>query len=217
MRKTILSAAIVALIAGFAVRPSTAVAENTIPHKIGLIDMADIFRKYTKFQSQRAEMQDQLIESEKASKGLMTQMQAIQERIKKFRDDSPEKSRLQNELVDLSAKYKAHRQKQQIEFLGKESKVYKDIYLEVATAVRQYAEFYKYTLILRYNRQGVKDAKDPKTVLSRMNRLVVYVKPGEDITQPVLDYLNKKYDPTGRIAEGLKQRDKGDLNTPQRR
>lgn len=217
MRKAILSAAVVALIAGFAVRPSTAVAQKNMPHKIGLIDMAEIFRNYTKFKALRADMQDQLIESDKKSKAMMAQMQSLQDRAKKLLEDSPERKSLQNQLVDLSAEYKAYRQKQQIEFLGKESKVYKDVYLEVATAVRQYAEFYKYTLILRYNRQGVEDAKDPKTVLNRMNRLVVYVKPGEDITKPVLDYLNKKYDPTGQIAARLKNRGEGKLSAPQRR
>eukprot|EP00913_Durusdinium_trenchii_P008916 g8382.t1 len=216
VRKTILSAAIVALIAGFAVRPSTAAAEDNIPHRIGLIDMADIFKKYTKFRDQRAKIQDQLIESDKESKLLMTKIQSLQDRIKKFVDDSPERNRLQNELVDTHARYKAYRQKQKIEFIGKESKLYKDIYLEVATAVRQYAEFYKYTLILRYNRHGVEDAKDPQAIISKMNRIVVYVKPGEDITQPVLDYLNKKYDPTGTIEARLKRREEGELNTARR-
>lgn len=210
MKKAILSATIVALIAGVVVRPSVAVAQNgsqAVPHKIGLIDMAEIFKNYTKFKALREDLKNEIKKSDGRSKGMVTQLQALQEKIKspKYLDDSQQKKQWKNDLLDLSAQYKAFRQKQQIEFLDKESKIYKDIYLEVTTAVRQYAEFYKYSLILRYNKQGVQEATAPKDILSRMNRLVVYIKPGEDITSAILSHLNKEYDPTGAISNRVKQ------------
>jgi len=47
--------------------------------------------------------------------------------------------------------------------------------------------------ILRFNREDVNAAKNPQEVLQSMNRQVVYFYAKDDITDRVLQYLNKRY------------------------
>ncbi|GAB4142821.1 MAG: hypothetical protein Tsb009_13450 [Planctomycetaceae bacterium] len=199
MKKTILSLAAVALIAGLFVRVPAAKAQNNrkeIPHKVGLIDMAEIFKNYKKFTDLRESLKTEIEKSNESSKKLVADLQALNKKLKDktYADDSPEKKAWRKQLIELTTRYQAFQKTQQAEFLDKESKIYKTVYLDVTDAVKEYAKYYQYTLILRYNKQGVREATNPKDVLSRMNRLVVYVRPGEDITDPVLRYLNQKYE-----------------------
>jgi Skp family chaperone for outer membrane proteins len=200
VRKIILAAAIVALVTGFTFKTSNAFAQNQqkeIPHKVGLIDMADIFKNYKKFEAMRETLKLDIEKSGVTSKKMLEELKALNEKMKSknFTSDSPEKKKWRKDLILLTTQYQAYQKTQQAEFLDQESKIYKIVYLEVTDAVREYAKYYNYTLILRYNKQGVREAKNPKDVLSRMNRLVVYVRPGEDITEPVLRYLNQKFEP----------------------
>jgi outer membrane protein len=86
--------------------------------------------------------------------------------------------------------------------------------------VEKYAQHYHYTLIMRFNRDEVGSADDPPEVIKSMNRQVVYFRPQDDITKPILDYLNERYpsgegaaparkqsavQPKGREAEGTRR------------
>jgi outer membrane protein len=200
VRKFILAATIVALIVGFSFKPSNAFVQNQrkeIPHKVGLIDMAEIFKKYKKFEAMRESLKLDIKKSGEVSTKMLDELKLLNEKMKSknFTSDSPEKKKWRKDLILLTTQYQAYKKTEQAEFLDQESKIYKIIYLEVTDAVREYAKYYDYTLILRYNKLGVREARNPQDVLSRMNRLVVYVRPGEDITEPVLRYLNQKFEP----------------------
>ena len=99
----------------------------------------------------------------------------------------------EKQLLQESSAYKAHRESKQREFLRKESKIYKTIYLEVTDMVQKYAEHFNYTLVMRFSRQGLDSSNNPKTIMQRMNRQVVYHREKDDITDAVLDVLNRNY------------------------
>ncbi|MCH8828655.1 MAG: OmpH family outer membrane protein [Planctomycetes bacterium] len=197
MKKTILSAAAVAMIAGFTCSVSYAQGGKSqeMPHKVGLIDMAHIFKKYKKFEAHRTRLKAEIAQSDAKGKLMRDEIQALQKKLQSpvLKDDSFEKTKFRNQWIELSTRYTTYRKTEQLRFLEQEAKVYKAIYLEVTAAVAEYARFYRFTLILRYSRLGVREAKDSRTILNRMNRLVVYVRPTLDITDPVLEYLNREY------------------------
>ncbi|HEY4261494.1 MAG TPA: OmpH family outer membrane protein, partial [Schlesneria sp.] len=72
-------------------------------------------------------------------------------------------------------------------------------YNETSEAVKKYADFYKYTLVIRFNREDL-DTENPQNLLQGMNRQVVYHRGEDDITVSVLDYLNRRYTPTTPTA-----------------
>lgn len=199
MKHYMLPITLVAVIGSLALSPCFAQAQKKKtqdgPHRIGLIDMAYIFKKYQKFQDQRADLKKEIQNSDAKAKQMVAQLQELKQKVDdpKFEKSSPQKKQWRQQLIELTAKYQSYRQEEQQRFLEKEAQIYKTIYLEVTDAVRVYAQYYDYTLILRWNSKGVADATDAKTILASMNKQVIYVRDGLDITQVILDYLNDQY------------------------
>lgn len=79
-------------------------------------------------------------------------------------------------------------------FREKEVKIYKEVYLSVQKFVVEVAHKRGYTMVIRFNREGVADATEPKTILTKLNRLVIYSQKSQDITDEVLKELNRRYD-----------------------
>jgi len=201
VRKVILPLVLSAVV--FAVAAPRAVqAQNqkTAPHKVGLIDMAHIFKNYEKFKDLREDLKKEIESSDARSKQMVAQVQELQKKMKDptYKKDSPQQKQWRSQLIDLTGKYQLFRQQEQERFLDKEAQIYKTVYLEVTDAVAIYAKYYKFTLVLRWNKAGVRSQKDPKAILNGMNRLVIYSQPGDDITDAILEHLNGQYRKTAR-------------------
>lgn len=201
MKKFITSSAAVAAIAGCLVLGGTAYGQNAapanLPHKVGLIDMAHVFKNYKKFEALREDLKAEIQQSDDKAKASVTQMKQIEEQMKATTPGSPDYVKFEKQLLTLKADFDAFRASAQRDFLRKESQIYKTVYLEVEDAVGLYAKHYKYTLIMRFNREGLDDAAEPNDVLQRMNRQVIYHQANDDITEPVLSYLNDRYGNSG--------------------
>lgn len=202
MKRNILSLALVAAVCCTA--SANAQSGAATPHKVGLIDMAHVFKNYKKFKDLREDLKKEIQKSDAQAKGMVDKLKELQANLKstKFKKDSPQVKAWRKEFISLSANYQSYRQEQQAKFLEREAQIYRTVYLEVAAAVRTYAKYYKYTLILRWNSEGVAEAKDAKTILSRMNRQVIFVQDGLDITGVILKYVNGQYAPTKAAGGG---------------
>lgn len=164
-------------------------------NKVGLIDMAKVFKEYEKFTSQREKLKDEIELKRAAYKGTRKQIDQLKKKISDplISSDSPEKRQWEKEYFDLNAQFQSKLKQDEIEFMRREAKIYKEIYQEIQKVVRQYSEYYGYSVVLRYSSEGLDKAKDPRTILDKMNRLVVYHSPQIDITAPILKHLNEKY------------------------
>jgi Skp family chaperone for outer membrane proteins len=200
VKKTILSAVAVVAFASLACFSATARAQgaatDSAPSKIGLIDMAEVFQKYKKFEKLRDGLKSEIDAIDAQAKQMATQAQALQDKLKSgtYNEGSPEYKQLETQLIGLQTEFNALKAQAQRDFMRKESQIYKTVYLEVSDAVNKYAEYYKYTLILRFNRKKLEDADNPQEVLQGMNRQVIWSKDDDDITDSVVDYLNRIYE-----------------------
>ena len=184
--------------AGFVLSSPAAHAQNgppSGPHRIGLIDMAHIFKEYKWFTDQRAQLKVEIKNSDTRIKAMVADMKKLKAQYadKTIKDGSPQKKALLQQLISADTNYRTFRQSEQQRFLDKEAKIYKSVYMEVTKAVDIYATHFQYTLILRFSRANVADATESRAILTKLNRLVIYSKPGHDITTPILDHLNKQY------------------------
>ncbi len=204
MKKFILSAAAVVAFAGllwFTVSAPSARAQSgtakPMATKIGLIDMAEVFKEYKKFEALREGLKDDIKATDVKAKRMATQAQALQVKLKSgnFKTDSPEYRQIESQLIQLQAEFTTFKNQSQREFMKKESQIYKTVYLEVSDAVAKYAGYYKYTLVLRFNRKSLEDADDPQGVLQSMNKQIIFSQQEDDITDSVVDYLNRLYKP----------------------
>ena len=203
VRKIIISTAILAILAvsSFSigtVRGQVGKPPADLPHKIGLIDMAHVFKEYKKFKVFRESIKQDIDRSQQQAESMQKRLLGIQQEMKTFNSESREYADREKELIREKNAYDIFRQDTQRKFLKKESDLYKTIYLEVAKMVQNYAEHYHYTLIIRFNRKSVQEAEDSKEILSSMNRQIVYHQSKDDITLQVLKYLNIGYEETAR-------------------
>lgn len=194
MKKLVLSSAIVALAVGCIVSGNTVSAQDTAtPSRVGLIDMAHVFKNYEKFKTLRDDLKNEITASDNQAKAMAGKIKTVQDQMKTFGEGTPEFLAKEKELASLASDFEAFRKVAQRDFLRKEAEIYKTVYLEVADAVKLYAQHYKYAVILRFNRDDIQTSSNPEEVLQSMNRQVVYFYAKDDITDAVLKYLNQKY------------------------
>lgn len=194
MRKQFFAFAVLLGLIGFVqAKPATAPEVEAKATRVALIDMADVFLKYKWFTDERARLRKELVAAEATGSAKKSHVQDLQTALKLKPAGSPEARKLSDQIVDAEAELKAHNQKVQVRFVAEESAVYKKVYLKVQKQVAETARHMGFTLVLRYNPASVKDASDPKTVISRMNRLVVVHDDAIDITKEVLTELNENY------------------------
>lgn len=201
VKRTTLSALALAAFIGTSCFTATALAQNaasqeSAPHKIGLIDMAEVFNKYKKFEALREDLKVEIEAADRQAKALANQAKKVSDQLKSdtYKEGSPEYQQKENELIQLQTQFQSFKAQAQRDFVRKESQIYKTVYLEVADAVDKYANYYQYTLILRFSRKDLEEDENPQKVLQGMNRQVIYHRPEDDITDSVVHYLNQMYD-----------------------
>jgi Skp family chaperone for outer membrane proteins len=168
-------------------------AATPTPHQIGLIDMAHIFKNYEKFKDQTASLQKLAEEAEAKAQAMMEKGRKGQEQLQTLTPGTPEYTQIESELIKLKTELETFRQVEQQKIVRQQAEVYKTIYLEVQDVVNRYAQYYKYTLVIRFNRGDVAEAGNPNAIIQNMNRQVVYYQPQDDITDPILKHLNDQY------------------------
>ena len=166
------------------------------PHQIALIDMAFIFKNYDKFKDQTASLQKAAEDAEAEAQKMMEQGKQLQQQLQTMQAGSPDYTKLESELIGLKNKLETFRQIEQQKIVRQQADVYKTIYLEVQDVVRRYATHYDYSLVMRFSREEVSASTNPQAILQSMNRQVVHYQPQDDITEPILSYLNDNYKKT---------------------
>ncbi|HVJ85649.1 MAG TPA: OmpH family outer membrane protein [Caulifigura sp.] len=198
MKKLIVCSAAALVATGLFVSTRDAVAQAPAAakqpvHQVGLIDMAHVFKNYDKFKTSTTALQEQIKQADEQAKKQIDAMKLMQEKLTNLQQGSPDYAALEAQLIAATTKLETFKKTSQLSFLRAEADIYKTVYLEVQTAVQQYADVYKYTLILRFNRNPVEDAENPQAIIQSMNRQVVHYRGEDDLTDPILKYLNAKY------------------------
>ena len=205
MKKLFVCFAVAAATAGFAMAPAQAqekaAAAAAGTHQVGLIDMAHVFKNYDKFKSITEDMQGDAKKAQADAEAMVEQMKQVQTKMQSLQEGSEDYIKNETQILTLQTKLESFRKVQQREFLRKEAEIYKTVYMEVQEAVQKYAKYYKYTLIIRFNRQSVDAAENPQEIITSMNRQVVYYRDQDDLTDPILNFLNDEYKKASGGAE----------------
>jgi outer membrane protein len=206
VKRTILFSLILAALVGTSVWVGSALGQQNaakapateLPHKIGLIDMAQVFKDYKKFEALRNDLKEELETTEAKGKELADKIQAVQNELKSgvFKDGSQDFIARETQLTKLTSDFQTFRAVSQKEFLRKESKIYGTVYKEVEDAIQKYCKAYKYTLILRFSREEL-NSDDPQKLIAGLQRQVVHFRSEDDLTDSVVDFLNNQYAKSG--------------------
>jgi len=161
---------------------------------VGLIDMAHVFQKYDKFADLRNDLQAEIEKSETEGRPKAERLQKMQQELKtNFTVGSQEYEQAEKAFRLAKSDFEAFRASTQRRLARQESEMFKTIYFDVTKAVKLYAQYRSYTMVIRFNRKGIDETLQPKEAVATMNKNVIYHQAENDITEPVLGYLNKLY------------------------
>ena len=202
MRKAILSTCLVVSFAGLSLfmgqtRGQGPEAAPATAHKVGLIDMAEVFKNYKKFKTRTDSLKDEVKAVTGQVESLRKKVVAAQEEMKPLKQGAPRRVELENEILKYNAQLQLLRNQTQVDLARKEAAIYKEIYGEVQEAVEKYSSYYKYTLVLRYSSEEIDQDDPPQVVIQKLNRLVVYRRDDDDITDKIVGYLNRRFEGSG--------------------
>ena len=148
MKKVIVSASVIALLAGVLAltgnawsqqgkekEPVAAATATNIPHKVGLIDMAFVFKNYKKFETLREDLKVEITQSEDQAKDMQKEIVELQQKLKELKEGGAEYTKLEQLAVKKAAEFENFRRQMSREFLKKESQIYLQVYNEVSRMV----------------------------------------------------------------------------------
>lgn len=204
MKKTVLS---VAALASLAVLVAPALGQNAKPAGkpalkpavIGLVDMAKVFKEYKKFGDLRNQLQAEMQQKQAEAQAIAKEATKIKEELKLLTPGSPDFVRRETDLTRLSTEFQTKGKVAEAHLRRREAEIFEDVYRDAIKVVKLYAEYYGYSMVLRFNSEPL-SAENPQKLTTGLNKLVVYSKPESNITEAVYDYLNRQYKPTGGAA-----------------
>lgn len=167
-------------------------ASAAVPHKVGLIDMARLFKEYKKFEALREGLKAEFESSQGEAQVKQQQIARLQEEMKSFDPSSAEYQQREAKITQLGAELQSFAKIAQRDLFRKESQIYKQVYLEAQDMVKMFAQARNYTLVLRYNNEEL-DTDDPQKLIQGMNRQVIYHRESDDITGYIIGALNDRY------------------------
>ena len=212
MKKTVLSVAaltcLVALTAPVAAQ-APAAKPKLQPAIVGLVDMAKVFKEYTKFTHLREDLQAEMQRIQTEGQVIAKQANNIKEELKLLQAGSADDLKREQELIKLSTEFEAKGRQAKAHYQRREADVFEAVYVDAIKVVDLYAKHFGYTMIIRFNSEPLK-SDNPQKLASGLNKLVVYSRPQDDITDAVIDYLNRQYKPdTPRPARTATQQTGG--------
>jgi Skp family chaperone for outer membrane proteins len=167
------------------------------PAIIGLVDMAKVFKEYKKFTDLREVLQAEMQLKQAEGQTIAKQANKLKEELKLLQPGSAEYIKRESELVRLSSEFEAKGKLIQVHYRRREAEVFESVYVDAIKVVDLYAKHFGYTMIIRFNSEPL-NGNNPQALASGLNKLIVYSRPQDDITDAVSDYLNRQYKPAAR-------------------
>jgi len=172
--------------------------------RIGLIDMAKVFQNYEKFKDLTEGLNAEGKTRAEGRKQLAEQAKKIAEEIKEYKQGTPEYIELEAKFAQLQSQFAAQEKLDGVNFNRKQAEIFEKTYVEVTNVVGIYAKHFGFSLVVRFNSEAL-EAGNPQKLTSGLNKLVIYHRPQDDITDAVVEYLNRQYGKTataGKPAPG---------------
>jgi Skp family chaperone for outer membrane proteins len=176
-----------------------ATAPAATPVKIGLVDMARVFKEYNKFEDMRATLKGEMEIALAEAKAIAANAEKVKEELKLLKPGSAEYIKRESDLAQLSSDFDTKRKLANVQYQRREAEIFQDIYVDAVEVVKLYAEHFKFSMVMRFNSADL-DKSNPSTVANGLNKLVIYHRPQDDITDAVIDYLNRRYTPVNPAA-----------------
>jgi Skp family chaperone for outer membrane proteins len=186
---------VVAMLSG--VVACIAAAQNAAPSPavrtagtVALLDVKCVLENHPRLKAQKAELKAALDRVAAESQGQKKTILQVGERLKDFREGTPEYKQLETDLAKRQAEFAANRQLQGRDLARKEARMWHDAYQELCDVTSRYAQQHGIAAVIQFANDPV-DPDKSESVLQYMSRPVVAYRTDLDITQAILQELTR--------------------------
>lgn len=176
--------------------PAIALAQETSPHRIAVVDVAYIFKNHSGIKAQVTQVENDLKNFDAELKTKREALKAAAEQLKQFKVGSPEYAAQEEKVAGMESKLRLDMARKRKELADAEAQIYYENYQQIAEGVKYLAQYYKINLVLRYNSEDMdKDKGD--SVIRGVMKNIVYHDDSLDMTKGVMQYLDRRIAGTG--------------------
>jgi Skp family chaperone for outer membrane proteins len=159
--------------------------------RLALLDVSRIFKAHNRFKLSMEEMKRDVQNAE-------NKVRADREEINKLATDglanftkgTQQYAEMEEQLANRQAKLAVDVQRTKNDFLQREAMIYHNVYQEIWQATDYFCRKNGIDMVLRFNGEPV-DVQRPDSVLTFINKPVVWYDPGLDITEAILRDVNR--------------------------
>jgi Skp family chaperone for outer membrane proteins len=165
-------------------------APSAAGSRLALLDVSRIFKSHQRFKGMMDDMKADVERAEAQVKAERENIGQLADRLQEFHKGTPEYKQMEEDLAKRQAELAVRVNLQKNEFLQREAKIYNSVYQEILQATDYFCKQNRIDMVLRFNSDQV-DVERPDSVLAFINKPVVWYDRGLDITEPILQDLNR--------------------------
>ncbi len=156
---------------------------------VAVVDMRSIFRASQRIKNASQRLSAEVEEQKVAFKKRSDRGNQLVEEARRLPNGSPERKKLEQEILKLDADMKLDGKKSDREFREKETAEYAALLREVKEEVARYAQANQLQLVL--GNDVPPELTDPQAVMQEISKLVVYCR-APDISPAVTEAVNRR-------------------------
>jgi Skp family chaperone for outer membrane proteins len=150
-----------------------------------LIDVNRIFKNHARFNAQMKQLKNEADGQDAEMKKKEVNLRNMSRGLQEYNPGGPEYKKLEEQIARASTEWKLEVQNKRREYMQREAKIYNDTYNEVQSEVNYFCQSQGIALVLRFTSDPV-DESNPESILSALNKQVVWSNPNLDITDFIL-------------------------------
>jgi Skp family chaperone for outer membrane proteins len=158
--------------------------------RLALLDVSRIFKNHERFKGMMNDMKAAVEQAEADVKREREEMGKLAEQLQEFKKGTANYKQLEEDLAKRQADLTVRVSLRKNEFLAREAKIYHAVYQEILQATDYFCKQNRIDMVLRFNGDPV-DVEKPESVLTWINKPVVWYDRGLDITDAILADLNR--------------------------
>lgn len=189
--RTSLKTAIVLGLWAASVLPSAALAQESAPHKIAVVDVARILKEHPGIKAQVAEVEQDLKNYDAQLSAKRDELKQAVEKLKTFNVGTPEYSKQEEAVAEMESKLRLEMNRKRKELVDAEARIYFENYQMIADTVQKIAEHNGIDLVLRYNGEEMELEKQ-ESVIRGVMKNIVYRSDRLDMTNAVMQVLSQR-------------------------
>jgi Skp family chaperone for outer membrane proteins len=171
--------------------PARSQAAPATGSRVALVDITKIFKNHLRFKALMNQMKNDVDQAETRVRNQNSEIRALAEKLQSLKPGSQDYKDLEEKITTQRAMLQIDMNKQRKDFMQNEARIYHDVYKEVEEELNYLCQQNAIDVVLKFNGDQV-DVNNPDMVFAWMNRPVVWYNRQLDITQYVVDALNRR-------------------------